>query len=335
VSSAAFKEWVAKARAAVRLEDELERRGIKNLTRDTRFERSGPCPRCGGSDRFAINTKKQAWNCRNCRCGGGIVELVEHLDGVDFLDACRFLTGCDPQKGEGERAPSGTPAAAPSQPTISPNTECPADDNYARALSLWREAKPLGDMARQYFANRGIHDLSALPDLNGVLRFHPTCPFGQGERHPCIVALLRNVVTNKPQAIHRIALTRDAGKFDRKALGPKAGAAAKLWPDETVSLGLVVGEGIETVLAAALRIEQRGRLLRPAWSMVDAPNLAKLPVLAGIESLTVLVDNDPNFAGALAARECTRRWFAARREVIELTPKEIGTDFNDIVRLAS
>jgi hypothetical protein len=41
---------------AVRIEDEAARREIK--LRDGN-ERSGPCPACGGTDRFSINVKKQ------------------------------------------------------------------------------------------------------------------------------------------------------------------------------------------------------------------------------------------------------------------------------------
>ena len=59
--------------------------------------------------------------------------------------------------------------------------------------------------------------------------------------------------------------------------------------------------------------------------------MANFPVLAGIKTLTLLVDNDKNGAGQKAAAKCARRWVAAEREVIRLTPRELGADFNDIV----
>jgi hypothetical protein len=52
-----------------------------------------------------------------------------------------------------------------------------------------------------------------------VLRFHPACPFGQGVRHPCPLARYRDIVTDASRAIMRTALTPDARKFDRTALG--------------------------------------------------------------------------------------------------------------------
>jgi putative DNA primase/helicase len=93
-----------------------------------------------------------------------------------------------------------------------------------------------------------------------------------------------------------------------------------------VSLGLVVGEGLETTLSAAIRIEHRGTLLQPAWALLDAGNLAALPVFAGIECLAILVDNDESGTGQRNARICGERWRAAGREVILLTPDDLGAD---------
>jgi putative DNA primase/helicase len=202
-------------------------------------------------------------------------------------------------------------------------------EDTTRALAIWAEAKQLGDIALKYCISRGISELS-LPDIDGVLRFHPHCPFGRGERHPCIVALWTDAITNQAQAIHRTALTPDGKKLGRMSLGPTAGCVLRLWPDELVTLGLVIGEGLETVLAAATRIEHRGTLLQPAWAVGDAGHLAKFPVLAGIAALTILVDHDE--AGQRAARECRERWLAAGREVTALIPNDFGQDFNDIVQ---
>jgi Protein of unknown function (DUF3631)/CHC2 zinc finger len=89
-----FEDWVRRARS-VPIEREIDRRGIK-LTRQGNAEFVGPCPKCGGDDRFSINTKKQVFNCRGCGAGGDVIELVEHLDGVDFVAACTTLTGQSP-----------------------------------------------------------------------------------------------------------------------------------------------------------------------------------------------------------------------------------------------
>ena len=157
-------------------------------------------------------------------------------------------------------------------------------------------------MAARYLSEtRGI-ELAAVPaNVDSVLRFHPRCPFGPGTRHPCLLALLRDVTTDAITGIHRIALTADGRKIERRMLGRTG--AVKLWPP---GAQLVVGEGIETVLAAATRIRNRGALLQPAWSMVSSHALGRLPVIPGVERLIILVDHDE--AGLTASGTCMDRW---------------------------
>ena len=71
--------------------DVINARGIR--LRGHGSERAGPCPVCGGTDRFAINTKKNLFNCRGCNTGGDVIALVQHLDGVTFIEACTILAG--------------------------------------------------------------------------------------------------------------------------------------------------------------------------------------------------------------------------------------------------
>jgi putative DNA primase/helicase len=98
-SSAAFDAWVERARS-VSIECEIERRGIR--LNGSKIERCGPCPVCGGDDRFSINVKKGVFNCRGCGVGGDIIKLVEHLDGVDFVGACTTLVGESSPKTNGK-----------------------------------------------------------------------------------------------------------------------------------------------------------------------------------------------------------------------------------------
>ena len=112
-----------------------------------------------------------------------------------------------------------------------------------------------------------------------MFRFHQRCKFGDVYL-PCLLTLLRNVETDQPQAVHAQLLTPDGRKIDdRKMLGPKTGAAVKFWPQSCVTGRLVIGEGVETVLSAAMHIKHRGERLDPAWAAIDAGNLAAFPVL--------------------------------------------------------
>jgi len=94
-----YLDWTARARA-VPIVDEIRRRDINNL-KHVGDEYVGPCPKCGGEDRFAVHTKKNIFNCRHCDVGGDVIKLVEHLDGVDFNTACATLAGPLP-KGNGK-----------------------------------------------------------------------------------------------------------------------------------------------------------------------------------------------------------------------------------------
>jgi hypothetical protein len=195
----------------------------------------------------------------------------------------------------------------------------------ARALKLWDEAGELGNtLAAKYLARRRITQLP--PDVHESLRFHPKVIFGKDEADqwrfvPCLLALVRNVVTDKPQAVHRIGLTPAGDKLERLALGPIAGGAVKLWDDAEVTTGLVIGEGVETTLAGAM-VAHKGTLLRPAWAVLNTSNMSAFPVLRDIECLTILVDLDPNHAGEIAAAECAVRWVAGGCEVHRLFPEE-------------
>jgi DNA primase len=73
------------AAKAVLIENDLARRGVK-LKREGR-ELVGPCPVCGGTDRFSVSINKQVWNCRGCSKGGDVIALMMHLDGSTFLAA--------------------------------------------------------------------------------------------------------------------------------------------------------------------------------------------------------------------------------------------------------
>jgi hypothetical protein len=57
-------------------------------------DRSGPCPKCGGTDRFSINTVKNLFNCRGCGISGeGVIKLVMETEDLEFVAACERITG--------------------------------------------------------------------------------------------------------------------------------------------------------------------------------------------------------------------------------------------------
>jgi putative DNA primase/helicase len=196
----------------------------------------------------------------------------------------------------------------------------------AGALKIFDECQQpcLDSPGKAYFlVTRGIDDLDQF-DLDD-LRFHSACPFDR--RLPAIVALIRNVETNEPQGIHCTALDlSDPAKPQRIkdmkwSRGLVAGGAIKFGK---ATDRLLIGEGIETTLSAALVTE-----LRPCWSVISKSGVAKFVPPRGITHLTVAVDNDA--AGQSSADELVERLTSNGIEVTTVKPTT-EKDFNDLLR---
>jgi hypothetical protein len=106
--SAAWTDWVGRARR-VPIEDVVANRGI--VLKGRGVSPKGPCPACGGHDRFTIHKRKQYFHCRGCGHKGDVIALVEFLDGVDFTHAVETLTGEPPPKPNGRYRSKGNPAS--------------------------------------------------------------------------------------------------------------------------------------------------------------------------------------------------------------------------------
>jgi hypothetical protein len=302
---------------AVRIEDEVARRGIQLRGRGP--EREGSCRVCGGTDRFSINTKKQVWNCRGCQQGGDVIALVCHLDRLGFREAVEQL---------GRLAQP--PKLSADEPRISkPATPGPAPDNGNRepALRIWRKAiDPRGTLVETYLQSRGL-DLPYEATFEAI-RYQPRL-FFRGETFPAMIALVRSVKGDAPQAVHITPLVDppEGKKRARFSYGPIIGGAIKLAPDADVTLCLGIGEGIESALS--LRCWDCFGA-SPVWSLITSNEVKKLPVLAGIQTLWIAVDDDP--AGITAAATVSARWLEAGREVFKLKARNPGADLNDAIR---
>ena len=192
-------------------------------------------------------------------------------------------------------------------------------DNDA-ALRLWSEARdPRGTLVERYLRRRGLELADNIAGT--VLRFHPALRY-EGRDTPGMIALYRDLRTDRPCGIHRTFLRPDATKIARpKMFGRSGGAAIKLDADDEVELGLVIGEGIETTLSA------RALGFRPAWALGSAQAIARLPVLGGIEGLTICGETDD--ASRRNVLACARRWTAAGVDVSVLKPD--AGDLNNVL----
>jgi hypothetical protein len=198
-----------------------------------------------------------------------------------------------------------------------------SSDHSAFALGLWHEARdPRGTVVANYLRSRGL----ALPDdvAGHVVRFHPALKY-RGVVVGGMVALFRDIYTNAPCGLHRTFFDSQGRKINRRMLGRAKQAAIKVDHDENVTLGLTIGEGFETCLAARLAG------FRPVWALGSSGGIAKFPVVHGIEAITILGEVGDGGANQRASQACANRWIEAGQEVFFTTPL-VGSDLNDAWR---
>ena len=276
-----------------------ERLGTK-LKRTGASEWAGPCPVCGGKDRFGVNIKKQVWNCRGCGKGGDVIDLAQHAGGETFAEAVAALSG---ERPTGFKFP---------QRQRDPDDD--RDDVRRRremARWLWAQRTPLaGSIAETYLRTaRGYG--GRLPATLGFLKpskdYAPSliAAFAMPEEaEPAVLRAPLDV-----DAVQLIALKSDgSGKasveIQKRTIGSPKGVPIVVAPPNDL-LGISIHEGVEDALSAH---EATGL---GAWASGGAtvlPNLADA-VPSYVEAVTVVAHRDE--AGRIGARALARR-LAAR-----------------------
>jgi Toprim domain len=263
------------------------------------------CPLCGPACRAEYNRRRPT--LRTWKLGSGVISyncVRCGAKGYVTADAAHMLRP---------------------RPRMRPPVKPYPHINLREVERIWGQACTNHPVIVAYFRSRGIL-LDEMPE--GALRFHPECPW-LGLKIPCVLARYSDAVTGKPKGIWRRPVD---GLNAPMTLGPMGGCVIRLWPDAQVGKRLVIGEGLETTLAAATRVAHRGQPLYPAWAMGCAGNMRRFQVLDSVEQLVILVDNDSSETGQKAGEECARRWSGAGREVIRLVPRKLDSDFNDLVK---
>jgi DNA primase len=117
-------------------------------------EYAGPCPWCGGRDRFRVwpDAERPGYWCRQCGKKGDGIQYLRDRDGLSFAEACDRL--CIPLR------ESSTQTRGPEPPRLSV-APGPAWQAQARQFTQACEARlwtPAGTKALHYLRRRGLHD---------------------------------------------------------------------------------------------------------------------------------------------------------------------------------
>lgn len=267
----------------------------------------GPCPLCGGKDRYRFDDRNGSGSyfCNQCGPGSGIV-LAQRVNGWTFkqaADAVDDLLGSQPVR-------------APVQPVKAPPSR---QDRLARIEAVLRDATEPG-IVEAYLRRRGLSTFPAM------LRGHAALPFhdADGTFRACYPGMVAPVhgPDGSLRSAHRTYL---ADVEPRKKLMPPEGdlhgGTIRLF-EPGAALG--VTEGIETAIAC----HERFRL--PVWAAISATILEGFKPPDGVERIIIFGDNDASFAGQKSAYTLAQR--LAREGInveVRISP-ETGTDWLDM-----
>ena len=275
--------------------------------------RHGPCPKCGGHDRFRFDDKdgRGTWICSQCGAGDGIA-LAMLVNGWDFKDAAERIS---PLAG----------ATMPAKPVAARSEESLRD-----AMNrMWRAAVPVtaGDPVSLYLRHRGI----VLDTYPTCLRYLEKCRY-QGDEprwYPAMIAKVQRP-DGSPAILHRTYLTMEGRKApveSPRRLMPgriDKGCAVRLAP-QGPTLG--IAEGIETALSVSAIWGS------PCWAAVSAGMMLAWEPPPEAAEIVVYADHDRGYAGQAAAYGLAHR-LAMRKDgprVRVEIPADAGDDWNDVL----
>jgi putative DNA primase/helicase len=268
--------------------------------------RHGPCPMCGGKDRFRFDNKegKGTWICNKCGSGDG-AELVKRVKGVDFKEAAKMIEGVI--HNAAKRAP---------QPMYGASKQ--------ELNSMWSEASSIGpcDPVGVYLRERcGLRH-----PFPGALRRYGSVMIaralgGNFNGDWDIPFTEHRTWIEKGEAVERRMMPgklpdnvaiRLFGFRDNSFLGAGLGT-------------LGIAEGIETALSASVLFDV------PVWAAISAPLLKKWRPPMGVQKVIIFGDNDENFTGQEAAYSLARALSGDVKVEVKI-PSIPGWDWNDVQR---
>jgi len=279
-------------------------------------DKHGPCPICGGKDRFRFDNRgKGTFICNQCRAGDGF-KLIMGFCRLTFKDAFHRvleIEGITPsQKIEPvKREPRALEIAEPTR----------------RVKMLLKESCLVEncDAAVEYLASRSLWPL---PEGH-QLRAHPSVEYWHERqsigRFPALLAAVRNGDSELVTA-HVTYLTSEGAKIQNleprkmlSALTGHCGCAAQLMPANDI---VGIAEGIETAFSAT---KLTGI---PTWAALNATLLAKFEIGPDITKLVIFADRD--VAGLEAALMLTQKM---QDKVTTETRIPQVKDWNDVLAM--
>jgi len=130
--------------------------GMKRVSSSGGGEFAGPCPFCGGTDRFRVQPDKNIWLCRHCTNGvwRDVVDFIARRDNVTIGQAAQTIGGSFPQFSS-KPGKQNKPVYHAYKP---PTDEWQAAARQAIAICEKQLFEPAGARALAYLQKRGLTD---------------------------------------------------------------------------------------------------------------------------------------------------------------------------------
>lgn len=270
----------------------------------------GPCPACGGEDRFRFDNRNGEGShfCSGCGAGSGY-QLLMKMHGWDFnhtLGEVRRLI-----------SPDMPPERAASEPS--------PEAKRRMLRQAWKAGSASAPEVIHYLCQRGISEELAVVAAER-LRYGPMYHKPSDRQQPCMLALVQDV-DGAAVTIHRTFLL-EGGVRDKRTMPCVSGlngCAIRLSSGEPEAL--VLAEGIETTLAAMELFDL------PGWATISANGMATLELPKRVRRVVICADNDAKFGGQAAAYALAHRLAckAGGPEVEVTIPEVENWDYLDVL----
>jgi putative DNA primase/helicase len=267
----------------------------------------GPCPICGGKDRFRFTNYqgRGGWVCNQCheRPGDGM-DLLQAVTGKPFAELAREIEGfCGRVVEQAVQIRDPLPALERVGKYAKPLTGADPASQYLAGRGLQIRPQSIRWLSKQQYFKDRDQAFDAM-----VARIADT----QGRRKSYQITYLSN---GKKAPV-------DVPRYTMPPEGTISGAGVYLGP---VAPHMLVGEGVESTLAG---MQLFGL---PGIAALSANGMQSLILPDGVEQVTVLADNDPSFTGHAAAYALAKRLHRDGIKVAVQVAPDIGTDFADLV----
>lgn len=266
--------------------------------------RHGPCPICGGRDRFRFDDRdgRGTWICNHCGAGDG-PELVKRLNGVDFKDAAKLV----------EKLIGRIPKRPPPKPIQATRDEL---------NRMWNRAQPIvpGSAVGNYLLAR-CELLTVFPkQLRETSNGTPEMIAKVVDDGGAGVTIHRTFLT--PEGTKANGVGRSSRKLMPGSLPDSVAIRLGNFMDDDIPKILGVAEGIETALSV------RQLFGVQCWSLINSVMMAKWNPPDGVEKVIIYGDNDKSFVGQAAAYKLANR--ISDKVAVEVKiPDQVG-DWNDV-----